>query len=119
MTDEDPRAVHVTIFGEEYTIRSEMDEEYTRACARYVDEAIQAAHVKSRVSEAHKAAILAALEITDELFRTRSERDEMRRRVARRASRLRERVDEALAVDGEEAAEEGTGDAAGDADGGS
>lgn len=96
MSDDAPEPVTVTIFGEEYSIRSEMDAEYTRACARHVDEAIQAAHVKSHVSEPHRAAILAALEITDELFRTRSERDELRRDVARRATRLRERVEEAL-----------------------
>lgn len=96
MNEDDEGAVTVDIFGEEYSIRSEMDEEYTRACARHVDEAIQAAHVKSHVSEPHKAAILAALEITDELFRTRSERDALRRRVTSRVTRLRERVEEAL-----------------------
>lgn len=96
MNQDGDEPVTVSIFGEEYSIRSEMDAEYTRACARHVDEAIQAAHVKSHVSEPHRAAILAALEITDELFRTRSERDELRRDVARRATRLRERVEEAL-----------------------
>lgn len=96
MNDGSREAVTVTIFGEEYTIRSEMDEAYTRACARHVDEAIQSAHVKSHVSEPHKAAILAALEITDELFRTRSERDDLRRRVAEGASEMRERVEAAL-----------------------
>lgn len=96
MNDGSREAVTVTIFGEEYTIRSEMDETYTRACARHVDEAIQSAHVKSHVSEPHKAAILAALEITDELFRTRSERDDLRRRVAERAGEIRDRVEAAL-----------------------
>lgn len=96
MSDSVGESVTVTIFGQEYSIRSEMDEEYTRACAEHVDEAIQAAHVKSHVSEPHKAAILAALEITDELFKTRSERKELRRAVARRADRLRQRVEEAL-----------------------
>lgn len=96
MSDDAPEPVTVNIFGEEYSLRSEKGAEYTRACAEHVDEAIQEAHLKSHVSEPHKAAILAALEITDELFRTRSERDELRRDVARRASRLRERVEEAL-----------------------
>lgn len=96
MSDDAATPVTVTIFGEEYSIRSEMDAEYTRACAEHVDEAIQAAHLKSHVSEPHRAAILAALEITDELLRTRSERDELRRDLARRASRLRDRVEEAL-----------------------
>lgn len=88
--------VRVTIFGEEYTIRSDMDEAYTRACAEHVDEAIQEAHLHGHVSEPHKAAILAALEITDELFRTRRERDELVRSAADRASDMRRRVEEAL-----------------------
>lgn len=93
---EGARPVSVTIFGEEYTIRSEMDPEYTRACARHVDEAIQEAHVGSHVSEPHKAAILAALEITDRLFRVRAERDELREELAARLERLRRDVEAVL-----------------------
>lgn len=97
MNDEEGgRPVRVTIFGEEYTIRSEADEEHTRACARFVDEAIQDAHVKSHVSDPHKAAILAAMEITDRLFRIRRERDELRREVVGRVTGLRERIEERL-----------------------
>jgi cell division protein ZapA len=65
--------VRVTIFGEEYAIRSDAPEEYTLECARYVDEAVQNAHVQGQVAEPHRAAVLAALQITDELFRSRRE----------------------------------------------
>lgn len=87
--------VRVEIFGEEYVIRSEMDEEYTRECARYVDEAIQDAHLGLHVSEPHRAAILAALQITDELFRTRKAREEESERIAQRLSEIRSRLAEA------------------------
>lgn len=90
------RSVRVEIFGEEYTLRSEADEEYTRACARYVDEAIREAHLQSRVSEPHRAAILAALEITDELFRLRYHARRQDERLATRAAELRGRIEEAL-----------------------
>ncbi len=93
---EGKQPVRVTIFGEEYTLRSEMDPEYTRECARHVDEAIQEAHVGSHVTEPHRAAILAALEITDRLFRVRAERDELREEVRERVGRLRREVEEAL-----------------------
>lgn len=69
----DAHTVHVTIFGEDYQIRTDLGEEYTRECARYVDDAIQEAHVGGHVAEPHKAAILAALKITDEMFRARAE----------------------------------------------
>ena len=92
----DDTPVRVEIFGEEYTIRSEMDPEYTRACARVVDEAIQEAHVGSHVSEPHRAAILAALEITDRLYRAEAERDELRDELSERLARLRHEVESAL-----------------------
>lgn len=96
MSDEQADPVRVEIFGEEYTIRSETDEEHTRACARHVDEAIREAHLQSHVSEPHKAAILAAMEITDQLLRTRAERDELREGLAARLGSLRESVEATL-----------------------
>lgn len=96
MSDETGRAVRVTIFGEEYTIRSEMGEEYTRSCARHVDEAIQSAHVKSHVQDPHRAAILAAMEITDELMRTRSELDALQAELEERIEGLTREVEEAV-----------------------
>lgn len=95
MTDE-RRPVRVTIFGDEYAIRSDMEEAYTKACARYVDEAIQSAHVQSGVAEPHKAAILAALEITDELFRLRAATAEVEQELDLRISALDDRVREVL-----------------------
>jgi cell division protein ZapA len=87
--------VRVTIFGEEYPIRSDMGEEYTRACARHVDDIVQQAHVQGQVVEPHKAAVLAALQITDELFRERDERQRLSDSVLGRLQELRTRVDEA------------------------
>ncbi len=89
--------VRVTIFGEDYTIRSPMGAEYTRRCAAHVDAAINEAHVRGHVAEPHKAAILAAMQITDQLFRSRAELDEQTHIVGRRIEALREAVEETLA----------------------
>jgi cell division protein ZapA len=67
--------VRVTIVGEEYTIRSDASAEHTEAVARYVDSAIRRIRSNAPPVEAHKVAILAALQITDELFRLREEAD--------------------------------------------
>ena len=80
--------VRVMIFGEEYQIRTDLGEEYTRKCAQFVDEAIQEAHVAGHIAEPHRAAILAALKITDELFRTRREVETMSETVQTRISEL-------------------------------
>jgi len=63
-------SVKVSIVGEEYTIRSDAPPEHTRAVAAYVDAAIRSVMNAGAVVETHKAAILAALQITDELFRS-------------------------------------------------
>jgi cell division protein ZapA len=65
-------SVKVEIVGEEYTIRSDASPEHTRAVAHYVDQSIKRVLHSAPVVENHKAAILAALQITDELFRARA-----------------------------------------------
>jgi cell division protein ZapA len=62
----------VSIVGEEYTIRSEALPEHTRAVAAYLDREIRKVMGASALIEPHKAAILAAMQITDELFRERT-----------------------------------------------
>lgn len=93
MSDGADRAtVRVTIFGEEYAIRTDAGEEYTLECARYVDDAVQQAHVRGQVAEPHRAAVLAALQITDELLRSRQDLAERSGGVLARLTALRERV---------------------------
>ena len=71
------RSVRVTIVGEEYPIRTERSAEFTRAVAEYVDRTIRSVLDSGTVIEVQKAAILAAMKITDELFREREQRDEL------------------------------------------
>jgi cell division protein ZapA len=59
--------VRVTIMGEEYSIRTDEPPERTRAVAEHVDRAIRAV-MHGAVVEPRNAAILAALQITNELF---------------------------------------------------
>ncbi len=68
-------STRVTICGEDYTIRSDASPERTRALAAHVDKAIRDVIGNASVVESHKAAILAALSIADELFREREERE--------------------------------------------
>ena len=63
--------VKVSILGDEYSIRSDASPEQTRAVAEYVDKVIRQIMAGSQMVESHKAAILAALSITGELFEAR------------------------------------------------
>ena len=82
-------STRVTICGEDYTIRSDVPPERTRAVAAHVDKAIRDVMQNASVTESHKAAILAALSITDELFRERAERDELAETMSGLSSEMR------------------------------
>jgi cell division protein ZapA len=62
----------VNIVGEEYTIRSDATPEHVKAVAAYLDREIRKVLGGNALMETHKAAILAAMQITDELFRERT-----------------------------------------------
>jgi len=67
--------VRVTIQNEEYAIRSDVSPERTREVAQYLDDAIRRVLDTGSVVETNRAAILAALQITGELFEARQESD--------------------------------------------
>lgn len=67
--------VKVSIMGEEFALRSDETPEHTRAVAEHVDRTIKQVLNTSPVIEMHKAAILAALQITDQLLKARAAQD--------------------------------------------
>jgi cell division protein ZapA len=75
-------AVRVMIGGEEYTVRSDLPPEYTREVAAYLDEALKKVLSQGQMVETHKAAILAALDITNELFQAKKGEREVAARLA-------------------------------------
>lgn len=86
----EPRTVvKVRIGGDEYTLKSDRPPDYTQAVAQHVDQTLR--DVQSAGSagvESHKAAILAALAITDELFQARGAEQEMAERLKRLATEM-------------------------------
>lgn len=84
----------VEIAGEEYTIRTEASRDYTLECARLVNQTIAEIRSRGSLVEVHKAAILAALALADQLFQAREERDAVQRELAQRAERLLAEIDE-------------------------
>jgi cell division protein ZapA len=81
-------AVRVIIGGEEYSVRSELPPEYTRDVAAYLDAALKRVRDTLPMVESHKAAILAALSITDELFQARRGDQAMAERLSSMANEL-------------------------------
>jgi cell division protein ZapA len=94
-------SVRVTIMGEEYTIRSDSSPEHTRAVAEHVDRVIREIMSAGTVAETRKAAILAALQITDELFQARAESEEIAEGMRQLSAELRRRLPPAKRASGE------------------
>lgn len=80
--------VTVRIGGEDHTIRANVEPEYMKKCAGLVDERISEIKKQLGLIESHKAAILAALSITDELYQAQAEVEKARDASARRAESL-------------------------------
>ncbi len=83
------QVIKVRIVGEEYTLRTEASAEHTEQVAAHVDKTIRAIISSGATVETHKAAILAALQITDELFRERTAAEELTGEIRQLASDIR------------------------------
>jgi len=64
--------LRVSILNEEYAIRSETPPEHARAVAQYLDQAIRKVMSSGAIVETNRAVVLAALQITAELFDART-----------------------------------------------
>ena len=96
MTDVNRESVTVRIAGEEHTIRSSAEPEYTTRCAEYVDRRIYEIKKQIGLVEGHKLAILAALSITDELFQAQDTQDRSGSWIAERVNALAARLEDSV-----------------------
>jgi cell division protein ZapA len=102
MTDkgmETRTVVRVRIVGEEYTLRTDASPDHTRAVAEHVDRTIRAILAGGPAIETHKAAVLAALQITDELLRERGAADALAADIRQLAADIRPLLPPALRGD--------------------
>ena len=96
----EPRIVTVEVNGQRYPIRTTLDASYVQDLAAYVDRKMSLAVEASPSSDMLGLAVLTALNLADELFRTRDLRLDDADTVSARASALEHMVDQALALAG-------------------
>jgi cell division protein ZapA len=77
------KSIQVEIFDKNYTVQGELDEAYVKGLARVVDEKMRAIAGATGSVDAGRVAVLAALNLADELESYRRERGELQRRVER------------------------------------
>lgn len=96
MTDPAEHVVRVEIFGQQYAIRSALEEHYVQELARYVTDRMCIASEATPNSDVLRLAVLTALNIADELFRCRDGERRRTAEVSERAAALERLVDQAL-----------------------
>jgi cell division protein ZapA len=89
MTTAKKNTVRVTILNEEYAIRSDTPPEHARAVARYLDQAIRRVMSGGAVVESNRAVVLAAMQITAELFDAKAELDGVNASVSALSEQIR------------------------------
>jgi cell division protein ZapA len=92
-------SVSVEIFGQKYPIRSSLDLDYVTRLASYVDGKIRAAGQSAPSGDPLRLAVLAALNIADELFRQRESASAGNDDVVQRAEELERLLDRVLIAD--------------------
>ena len=93
---ESGRVIPVEIHGQRYPIRSTLDPVYVAQLASYVDEKIKAAGETTPTGDSVRLAVLAALNIADELFRCREVTQARAGELAERAGELERLLDRVL-----------------------
>ena len=92
----DARLIPVEIHGQRYPIRSGLDPEYVARLASYVDEKMRVAAESTPTGDSLRLAVLAALNIADELFRCRAVNLARSDELAERAGELERLLDRLL-----------------------
>jgi cell division protein ZapA len=96
----DGQVISVEIHGQRYPIRSTLDPEYVAQLASYVDEKMRAASDSTPTGDSLRLAVLAALNVADELFRCRDANRARTGELAERAGELERIVDRVLLAPG-------------------
>jgi cell division protein ZapA len=99
MSDDFERVVPVVIQGQRYPVRSNLEPAYVAELAAYVDEKMRLASEANDTSDFLRVAVLAALNLADEVFRQRADKESRATAVATRAGEIERLVDEVLALD--------------------
>jgi cell division protein ZapA len=90
------RVVNVEIHGQRYAVRSELEPQYVGELASYVDDKMRQAARELSSADPLRVAVVAALNIADDLFNARAESSGTEGRIVARAADLERLVDSVL-----------------------
>ena len=94
---EESNQVQISIFGQEYSVKAPADSDYIKKIAEYLDakmREVQSGFTTTQSST--RIAILAGMNITDELFNSRQSGESENTEVEQKLSSLIELIEESL-----------------------
>ena len=94
---EESNQVQISIFGQEYSVKAPADPEYIKKIAEYLDDKMREVQSGfSTTQSSTRIAILAGMNITDELFTARQNDESDSTEVEEKISSLIELIDDSL-----------------------
>jgi cell division protein ZapA len=90
------RVVNVEIHGQRYAVRSELEPQYVGELASYVDDKMRQAARELASADPLRVAVVAALNIADDLFNARADSSGAEGRIFARTADLERLVDSVL-----------------------
>ena len=94
---EESNQVQISIFGQEYSVKAPADPDYIKKIAEYLDDKMREVQSGfSTTQSSTRIAILAGMNITDELFTARQSDESDSTEVEEKISSLLELIDDSL-----------------------
>ena len=90
------RVVTVEIHGQRYAVRSDLDQAYISELAAYLDQKMRLAADELSSADSLRIAIIAALNLADELYRARADGVGIEGRVLEKTAEIERLVDAVL-----------------------
>lgn len=88
--------IRVNIFGSEYVLKASENQEYIINIAKFVDEKMRDVDKTNSINSKSKVAILAALNIAEELFEEREYRERLVNQLNEQSRKLNRSLENAL-----------------------
>ena len=82
------QSVSVQIAGMRYALKTDEDERWVKQVAAFVDERMRELQKRGRIPDTQAVAVLAALQIAEELFRARRDGRELRKTIREKSQVL-------------------------------
>jgi cell division protein ZapA len=87
------RLVEIKVFGQTYTVKTDVEEDHIQEVARYVNKKMDDVLKKTRSISTLNVAILTALNLADDLLKEKAKREDLLREIEMKSKDLAEKID--------------------------